>query len=44
MRCDGEMMGVVVQEARGGCGGGMMGGCVVGCREMRGWDVGVQGA
>ena len=34
--CNDEVMGVVVQEARGGC--------VVGCRAMRGWGVGVQGA
>ena len=37
--CNAEVMGVVVQETRGGCGGG---GCVVGCRAMWGW--GVQGA
>ena len=35
--CNGEVMGVVVQEARGGCGGG---GGVVGCRAMRRWGVG----
>ena len=38
--CNDEVMGVVVQGARGGCGGGG----VVGCRAMRGWGVGVQGA
>ena len=36
MRCNGDVMGAVVQGARGGC--------VVGCMEMREWGVGVQGA
>ena len=40
MRCDGEVMGVVVQRARGGCGGGMRWRV---CRGVQG-DAGVQGA
>ena len=42
--CNDEVIGVVVEEAREGCGVEWGGGCVVGCRAMRGWGVGVQGA